>query len=64
MLYVIARTAKHRPTLMHIVGQSGQSNYTECGVFISGWSRAYFDAPIPQVLCLRCQGVTRAHADR
>ena len=56
--YVIARTARQRPTLMHRVNDRGlpaSLNTTACGVRIDGWSRAYFTEPIPQVLCLRCK---------
>jgi hypothetical protein len=28
-----------------------------CGVFMQGWSRAYFDQPIPQILCIRCNKI-------
>lgn len=52
--YVIARTARQRPTLMHRV-MSSNPHATACGVQIVGWSRAYFTEPIPQVLCLRCK---------
>lgn len=54
-MYVIARTFKKRPTLMHIISDYQGSYLTVCGVVMEGWSRAYFDQPIPQVLCLRCQ---------
>jgi len=54
-MFVIARTAKRRPTLMHILS-ANHSGHTICGVDISPWSRAYFEEPIPQVLCQRCSG--------
>lgn len=60
MMYIIARTAKQRPTLMHKLsprifheGTAGQ-NMTVCGIDIRGWSRAYFTEAIPQVLCKKC----------
>jgi hypothetical protein len=52
-MYVIARTAKGRPTLMHKVYHS-DSGFTVCGQVLWAWSRAYFPAPIPQVLCKKC----------
>ena len=55
-LYVIARTAKQRPSLMHIASPFNRSQ-TLCGVVMLGWSRAYFHEPIPQVLCKRCAKV-------
>lgn len=56
--WVVARTARKRPTLMHMLDPD-RAGYTVCGVEVSGWSRAYFDAPIPQIECLRCKGVRR-----
>lgn len=55
-LYVIARTAKQRPSLMHIASPFNRSQ-TLCGVVMLGWSRAYFHELIPQVLCKRCAKV-------
>lgn len=52
-LYVIARTAKQRPSLMHLTSPLNRSQ-TMCGVVMVGWSRAYFREPIPQVMCKRC----------
>lgn len=52
--WVIARTARKRPTLMHLVADGGK---TACGSDLTGWSRAYFDAPIPQVTCIRCKAM-------
>ena len=52
--YVIARTARQRPTLMHILLKVNGFQ-TQCGADVHGWSRAYFTEPIPQVLCLRCK---------
>lgn len=54
--FVVARTARKRPTLMHALNPE-RPGYTLCGVDIAAWSRAYFDAPIPQIECLRCKGV-------
>jgi hypothetical protein len=54
-MYVVARTGKGRPTLMHIM--RGGAPVALCGVFMQGWSRAYFDQPIPQILCIRCNKI-------
>lgn len=56
--YVIARTARQRPTLMHALSalHGNQPGVTKCGVNTTGWSRAYFNQPIPQVMCLKCKG--------
>lgn len=51
--FVVARTAKGRPTLMHALYE-GSHTLTLCGVSIIGWSRAYFHQPIPQILCKTC----------
>lgn len=49
--YVIARTARQRPTLQHVL--AGWHS-TLCGLDIRGWSRAYQDNEIPQVICKKC----------
>lgn len=54
-MFVIARSASKRPTLMHKLS-TGSSSLTACGISTAGWSRAYFDKPIPQVMCLHCKG--------
>jgi hypothetical protein len=49
-LYVIARNSGGRPTLQHKL-PPGVASTTCCGYNIEGWSRAYSDTPIPEVLC-------------
>jgi len=56
--WVVARTARKRPTLMHLLDPN-RPGLTVCGVDVSGWSRAYFEMPIPQIECLNCKGVRR-----
>ena len=51
-MFIIARGANGRPTLMHRLGII--QAFTACGVSIMGWSRAYSTEPIPQLLCKRC----------
>jgi hypothetical protein len=50
--YVIARTASGRPTLQHKL-RDGTGSYTGCGHEITGWSRAYMNNRIEQILCLQ-----------
>jgi len=56
-MWALARTAAKRPALMHKMS-SLHPGFTACGVDTRGWSKAYFEAPIPQVQCLRCKGIT------
>lgn len=58
MTWVIARTKRKRPTLMHKIDPDNHFS-TLCGVSLVGWSRAYSDRPIPQVQCLRCTRLER-----
>ena len=57
--YVIARGANKRPTLQHLLrmeGSNGIASFmTACGREIAGWSRAYQEEAIPEVLCLYCK---------
>ena len=50
--YLIARTAAGRPSLMHKVGLI--PGKTACGLDVRGWSRAWMDHPIPEILCKKC----------
>jgi len=52
--FVIARTARRRPTLQHRISE-GDPTRTTCGLDLLPWSRAYQALPIPQVLCMKCQ---------
>lgn len=52
--YVIARTASHRPSLMHRVEPSDLSQ-TLCGLDMTGWSREYLAAPLDTMVCWRCE---------
>lgn len=54
-MYIIARTGKGRPTLMHKLSFSG--THTVCGQYILQWSRAYMTQPIPAILCKKCEKV-------
>ena len=54
--FVIARTARHRPTLQHRVSDN-DTGHTACGLDIRPWSRAYQELPIPQVICMKCEKV-------
>lgn len=51
--YAIARTRRGRPTLQHRVAAANHAR-TVCGLDMSGWSRCYQSAPLPQVACKRC----------
>ena len=53
MKYVIARTFKRRPTLMHTVDPFNPGQAL-CGHSLLTWSRSYFDRPIDNLHCLRC----------
>ena len=52
-MFIIARTAKGRPTLMHRLADWSWA-YTACGLNIQLWSRAYTTDPISQILCKKC----------
>ncbi len=54
MSFVVARTRRGRPTLMHELVQ-GSATFTLCGLSVIEWSRAYFDNTIPQIQCIRCR---------
>jgi hypothetical protein len=49
-MYVIARNARGRPTLQHLL-LPGVASITACGQQVELWSRAYQSDPIPEVLC-------------
>lgn len=51
-LFIIARTASHRPTLMHVLVNLEK---TACGLDVSAWSRAYLEKPVLQIMCLKCK---------
>lgn len=53
--YVIARTARNRPTLQHKVGPS--SRIALCGVSLTGWSLYYSDRKFGPLLCKRCERI-------
>lgn len=52
MRWIVARSASKRPTLMHMLVSFDR---TACGLDIRGWSRAYLEVPIPQIVCLHCK---------
>ena len=52
-MFVIARTARRRPTLQHQVSDADAAR-TSCGLDISAWSRAYQTSAIPQIICIKC----------
>lgn len=52
MMFVLARNAKGRPMLQHIVAAD---NYTRCGYLLTGWSREYTSMRIPILLCKKCE---------
>lgn len=51
-VFVIARSARGRPTLMHRL-RDRQTEMTACGVDTREWSRAYSPKPIEAILCKR-----------
>lgn len=53
-MFVIARTRRKRPSLMHKLDPD-RARTTLCGIDLAGWSCAYFNEVIPQVECLRCK---------
>lgn len=57
-MYVMARTAKKRPTLQHVVRNPGMT-LTVCGTDISSWSRVWQRKQIPILLCRRCARIER-----
>lgn len=63
MIYVIARNASGRPTLMHqvVYGEfkGDITTFTKCGHDFHRWSRAYLDYPIAQIMCKNCQKGTK-----
>jgi hypothetical protein len=50
--YVVARSAKGRPTLQHALVSW---NTTACGLDVTAWSRAYQEAPITEIVCKKCR---------
>lgn len=55
-MFVIARTAKGRPTLMHQLGTNTYAR-TACGQDVSAWSRSYHDSVIEAVFCKKCKAI-------
>lgn len=53
MRWIIARTKSKRPSLMHLI-DTEYIYETRCGLDVYGWSRAYFNLPVPQVACMKC----------
>jgi hypothetical protein len=51
-LYCVARNASGRPTVQHKLPE-GVASITCCGVEITGWSRAYMNFRIEELLCRR-----------
>lgn len=52
-MWILARTAKGRPTLMHqLVEDYGDK--TSCGTDVTSWSRAYRASPIKEIACIKC----------
>jgi hypothetical protein len=54
-MYVIARNAGGRPTLMH--GLANDNRHTLCGIDLheSRWSVSYLKVAIQVMLCYRCK---------
>lgn len=52
--YVIARTRKGRPTLMH-KRAAKTFGMTACGIEMTGWSRIYMATPILGFFCKKCE---------
>lgn len=54
-MYVIARNAASRPTLVH---KSEDMNITACGLYIHNWSRRFMNvlpSELQVMLCLKCK---------
>lgn len=54
-MYVIARNAASRPTLVH---KSDDMNTTVCGLHIYNWSRRFMNilpSELQVMLCLKCK---------
>lgn len=51
--FILARTSKGRPTLMHALGEH-YGDKTVCGLEVTNWSRAYKAEPIKEILCVKC----------
>lgn len=56
IVFVMARTWRGRPTLMHQL-LDGSASYTLCGRDMSGWSRQFLNrrqaAPLIDLLCCK-----------
>lgn len=52
-MFIIARTSKGRPTLMHALNER-YGEKTMCGLEVESWSRAYKAEPIKEILCVKC----------
>ncbi|AVJ51190.1 hypothetical protein FDJ44_gp52 [Microbacterium phage Pikmin] len=53
-LFVLARAKGGRPTLQHVLA-SDSFDVTECGLVTRFWSMAYSHAPIPEIICKKCE---------
>lgn len=53
-MYLIARTATKRPSLMHKITEDNYDK-TICGLDVSHWSRTYTGTPILVILCMKCK---------
>lgn len=52
-MFILARTAKGRPTLMHQL-EEDFGDVTSCGLDVTQWSRAYKAYPIKEILRKKC----------
>lgn len=52
-MWVIARTATGRPTLMHQL-EEDYGDRSSCGLDVTQWSRAYKAEPIKEIACIKC----------
>jgi len=59
--YIVARSAAGRPTLQHALAGW---NTTLCGIDVRGWSRAYQENPIPEIVCKKCRRLDVPTRDR
>jgi hypothetical protein len=58
-LYVLARTARSRPTLQHRL-DGFQASFTHCGLDLTGWSRSFTTTRIDVIMCRKCAGWQRS----
>ena len=52
-MWILARTSKGRPTLMHHLGED-YGDETSCGLDVTQWSRAYRKVVIKEIACKKC----------